>query len=83
MNPSSVQQTGAVAPWRLCLLLSHRVEVGGTAAVGPVTRQALQIAVLLQLPQSPLDRTTGQVQICGNGLDAGPALLSEYAWPPQ
>ena len=76
MNPSSVQQTGAVAPWRPCLFLSHCIEIGGAASVGAVAGQALQIAVLLQLSQSPLDRAAGEIEVFGYGLDAGPAASS-------
>ena len=84
MNPSSVQQTGIVTPWRQCLFfLSHCVEVGGAAAVGAAAWQALQIAMLLQFTQSPLDRTAGQVQVCRNGLDAGPTLPLGIAPIPQ
>ena len=43
--------------------LSHGVEIGGAAAVGPVTGQAFQIAMLLQLAQRPLDRAAGELQV--------------------
>ena len=75
MDPSWVQRTGIVAPWRLCLFLSHGVEIGGAAAVGPVTGQAFQIAMLLQLAQRPLDRAAGEIQVSRDGADAGPAFM--------
>ena len=75
MNPSSVQQTGAVSPWReLRLSSSPAVEVAGEAAVIAVAVLIFEVAVFLQIGYGSLDRAFRQPKIGRDGLDPRPAF---------
>ena len=75
MNLPSVQQQGAVIPWRELRLFSKQfVEIGCGAAVAPVTALLFYVTVFLQVNQSPLDRASGQGQVSGDRPDPRPAL---------
>ena len=70
-----IQRVVCTALWYKPLaLLFHGIEVGGAAPIRPVPGIFLEIAVLLQIVQRPLDRGAGQLHVRGNGLDARPAL---------
>ena len=96
MNRPWVQRMGAVLPWRkiqrvVCTtfwykplsLLFYGIEIGGAAPIRPVPGILLEIAVLLQIMQCPLDRGAGQLHVRGNGLDARPALSLGIGAIPQ
>ena len=86
MNHPWVQQTGAAPPWRRAAFfaaLSDGVQIGGTATVGSMSGNLLQVAMLLQIMKRPLHRGAGQLHVRSNGVDARPALALGIRAIPQ
>ena len=79
MTQPQVQLTGATSPWRggytVCLRsFPQSVQVGGLAAVLPVTGLYLHSAESDQITERPLYRGPGKSQVPGDGADGVPAL---------
>ena len=86
MNHPWVQQMSAAPPWRraaLFAVLSDGVQIGGTAAVGSMPGNLLQIPMLLQIMKRPLHGGAGQLHVRRNGVDTRPTLSLGVGAIPQ
>ena len=86
MNHPWVQQVSAAPPWwraALFAALSDGVQIGGTATVGSMPGNLLQIPMLLQIMKCPLHRGAGQLHVCSNCVDTRPAFFIGIGAIPQ
>lgn len=86
MNHPWVQQTGATLPWwrtALVAALSDGIQIGGTAAIGSMPGDLLQVAMLHQIMKRPFHRGAGKLHVCSNGVDTRPAFAIGIGAIPQ
>lgn len=75
MTHPSVQQTGAVLPWRGEPRLSlYGVHIACKAAIITVAGCFLYVAMVLQIDNGALDGGAGETEVGGYGIDPRPAL---------